>query len=63
MRAGGRISRDVDRALVAAAIVLSCAAMPACERQDLKEAEKVGDDIRKGVDELEDRAGRNIIDS
>jgi hypothetical protein len=49
--------------LLATTLAISASGLAACERQDLKEAEKVGDDVRKGLDRLEDEADQTIQSS
>jgi hypothetical protein len=50
------------RIMVATGLLLSSTALAACERQDVKEAEKLGKDFRKNIKEIEERSDNVDLD-
>jgi hypothetical protein len=51
------------RTLVATGLLLSSTMLVACERQDVKQAERLGRDFKDNVEKIKDRSKEVVIDN
>ena len=51
------------RTLVATRLLLSSTMLVACERQDVKQAERLGRDFKDNVEKIKDRSKEVVIDN